>query len=173
MLSADTAGIIRRADEIVKIFGTRDPRMIAEGLGITVFEYPFKKQKGAYKIIMRNRYVFLKSGLDPVTARIVLWHEIGHDQFHRDEAERAGAFREFNLFDMKQNRMEYEANIFASQGSLADEDVLSCIESGYDIYQIAQALSSDINLVVLKVDTLIRKGYRLRRMEHRNDFLKS
>lgn len=74
---------------------------------------------------------------------------------------------------MRENRMEYEANIFASQASLPDDTILEYIENGYDIQQIARAMSSDINLVALKVDTLIAQGYQLRKQEHRSDFLKA
>jgi len=73
---------------------------------------------------------------------------------------------------MQDNRMEYEANIFASQVALPDDDFLELAERGYDTQQIAKALNSDINLVALKADTLISKGYRLRPQEHRSDFLK-
>ena len=36
----------------------------------------------------------------------------------------------------------------------------------------ARAMCSDINLIALKVDTLIAQGYQLRKQEHQNDFLK-
>ena len=68
--------------------------------------------------------------------------------------------------------MEYEANIFASKASLPDDTILEYIENGYDIQQIARAMSSDINLIALKVDTLIAQGYQLRKQDHQNDFLK-
>jgi purine-nucleoside phosphorylase len=42
----------------------------------------------------------------------------------------------------------------------------------YDVQQIAAALHSDINLVALKADTLISRGYRLRPQEHKRNFLK-
>ena len=112
-------------------------------------------------------------------------HEIGHDALHREEAVKAGGFKEFNIFDMRQSRMEYEANIFASQISLPDDEILEYIENGYDIQQIARAMHSDINLVALKTDThsdinlvalktdtLIAQGYRFRHQEYRNQFLK-
>lgn len=102
----------------------------------------------------------------------MLWHEIGHDVLHRQEAVAVGGFKEFNIFDMRENRMEYEANIFASQASLPDDTILEYIENGYDIQQIARAMCSDINLIALKVDTLIAQGYQLRKQEHQNDFLK-
>ena len=50
--------------------------------------------------------------------------------------------------------------------------ILEYIENGYDIQQIARAMCSDINLIALKVDTLIAQGYQLRKQEHQNDFLK-
>ena len=103
---------------------------------------------------------------------IVLLHEIGHDVLHRREAVKAGGFREFNIFDMRDIRMEYEANVFASQIALDDNEFLDYCERGYDIHQIALAMNSDINLVALKTDTLRACGYKFSKFEHRNDFLK-
>ena len=71
----------------------------------------FDKQRGAYKVILKNRFVVLKNGMHPVVEQIVLWHEIGHDVLHRQEAVAVGGIKEFNIFDLRENRMEYEANI--------------------------------------------------------------
>lgn len=103
---------------------------------------------------------------------IVLAHELGHDALHRSEAMKVGGFQEFNLFDMTGLRMEYEANIFAAQLTLEDNEFLDLCERGFDTQQIATALHSDINLVALKADTLISQGFRLRRQKHDNRFLK-
>lgn len=110
-----TNEIIAKADKLVSLCGTRDPHKIARELGIEVLYCPFNRQRGAYKVIMRNRFMFIKDNLHPVMERIVLLHELGHDSLHRDEATKAGGFEEFNIFDMRGNRMEYEANVFASQ----------------------------------------------------------
>ena len=152
--------------------GTRDPHKIANELGIEIMYCPFNAQRGAYKVIMRNRFMFIKEDLPPVMENIVLLHELGHDSLHRDEATKVGGFKEFNIFDIRDSRMEYEANIFASQISLPDDEILEYIENGYDIQQIARAMHSDINLVALKTDTLIAQGYRFRHQEYRNQFLK-
>ncbi len=164
--------IIKISNNIVDECGTRDPYRVAKELGIILLYRNFVRQRGAYKVIMRNRFVFLKTGLHPVIERIVLWHEIGHDMLHRNEALKAGGFKEFNIFNMRENRMEYEANIFASQAMLEDETILEYVRYGYDVQQIACVMHSDINLIALKIDTLIARGYDLRRQEHRNDFLK-
>ena len=54
----------------------------------------------------------------------------------------------------------------------SDDEILEYIEQGYDIQQVSSLMQSDINLVALKVDTLISQGYRLYPQEHQNDFLK-
>ena len=169
---ANTSEIVRKANHLVKECGTRDPNRIARELGIEVMPCDFKRQKGAYKVILRNRFIFIKQDLHPVMSNIVMLHEIGHDILHKSEAIAAGGFKEFNIFNMQDIRMEYEANIFASQVALDDDEFLELCENGYDIQQIARALHSDINLVALKSDTLISQGYRLRQQEHNNDFLK-
>ena len=167
-----TSEIVQKANSIVAQCGTRDPIRIARDLGIEVMYYPFNEQRGAYKVLMRNRFIFVKNDLHPVMENIVLLHELGHDALHREEATKVGGFKEFEIFNMRDNRMEYEANLFAAQISLPDDDFLELAERGYDTQQIARTLHSDINLVALKADTLISQGYQLCKQEHRNDFLK-
>ena len=169
---ASTSEIVQKANHIVRLCGTRDPHKIADELGIEIIYCPFKAQRGAYKVIMRNRFMFVKEDLSPVMENIVLLHELGHDSLHRDEATKVGGFQEFNIFDIRDSRMEYEANIFATQIALPDDDFLELAEQGYDVQQIARTMHSDVNLVALKADTLISQGYRLRPQEHRNNFLK-
>ena len=164
--------IVKKANKLITLCDTRDPSIIAKSLGIEILNCPFQKQRGAYKVIMRNRFIFINENLNPIMKNIVLLHELGHDALHKDEATKIGGFEEFNIFDMRDNRMEYEANVFASQVALPDEDFLELAERGYDTQQIAAALNSDINLVALKADTLISQGYRLRPQTHRSDFLK-
>jgi len=167
-----TMEIIAKADKLIADIGTRNPHRIVDELGIEIIPLNFKRQRGAYKVIMRNRFIFIKNDLHPVMENIVLFHEIAHDTLHREEAIKAGGFKEFNIFDMRDSRMEYEANIFAAQISLPDDEILEYIYIGYDTQQIARAMNSDINLVALKADALIMQGYNFRAQEYRGDFLK-
>jgi len=162
--------IIKCADHVLKEAGTRDPDRICRALGIKVIEAPFSRQKGVYKVIARNRYIFLKEDLDPVMRSIVLWHEIGHDRLHRKDI---SIFQEFNLFEMNSSRMEYEANLFAAQIGLPDEEVLDRIYMGKDVAVIAGELTSDINLVALKVSALTVQGYDLKVPEFTRHYLNS
>ncbi len=169
IIHADTA--IKKANAIVRKHGTRNPFLLAKYLGIFIIEKPFEKQKGAYKVIERNRFIFLKSDLPPVMKKIVLLHEIGHDTLHRKESVKAGAFQEFNIFDMSNIRMEYEANIFAATISLPDDEILPYIYEGFDAGQIACAMESDINLVALKIADLKSKGHDFRNQDYNHKFL--
>lgn len=171
-MGTSTTNIVNLANKLIHKYGTRDPWELADALGIYVMPRQFHSQRGAYKVILNNRFIFLKDDMNPILEKIVLLHEIGHDQLHRKAAVQSGGFQEFNIFDMRDNRLEYEANVFSSQLSLPDDEILELIETGYDIQQIAGIMKSDINLVALKNDTLISQGYLFRQQTHHNDFLR-
>ena len=80
-----TNTIITCADTIVRETGTRDSEHIAKELGFAVKEVDFDRLKGIYKVIKRNRFIFIKKSLHEIMRRIVLLHESGHDQLHRKE----------------------------------------------------------------------------------------
>ena len=95
-----TAEIVKIVNKLIDRCGTRDPYKVAKELGINIIYRNFDKQRGAYKVILKNRFVFLKNGMHPVVEQIVLWHEIGHDVLHRQEAVAVGGFKEFNIFEI-------------------------------------------------------------------------
>ena len=160
------------ANKVFRTYENRRPERLAKEMGILIIPAPFKKQKGAYKVIERQPIIFIKQDLHPVMRDIVIGHELGHHKLHRAEAIAAGGFQEFNLFDMQQNRMEYDANMFAAQLMLPDDDIMELIYKGFDVAQIARALRSDINLVALKVAELNSRGHSFRPQEYKNTFLK-
>ena len=157
---------------LVKRCGTRDPFRIADELGIEVlFCEDIGPLKGMYKVIKRNRFIFINQDLSERMQRIVCAHEIGHDQLHRHLA-KGKAIKEFMLYDMT-TRPEYEANIVASEILLDTDEILEYIyHYDYTSEQISRAMNTDINLVALKIAHLAETGYNLRRIEHRSDFLK-
>ena len=169
---AQSKDAVSVANTIFRTYEHRRPERIAKEAGILIIPAPFKKQKGAYKVIERQPIVFINDSLHPVVREIVFGHELGHHFLHREEAIQAGGFQEFNLFDMRESRMEYEANLFAAQLMLPDDEIKEYIYKGFDIHQIARAMRSDINLVAIKVAELNRQGYGFRTQEFRNNFLK-
>lgn len=97
-----TAEIVKIVNRLIDRCGTRNPYRVAKELGINIIYRNFDKQRGAYKVILKNRFIFLKNGMHPVVEQIVLWHEIGHDILHRQEAVAAGGFKEFNIFILQE-----------------------------------------------------------------------
>ena len=165
MLSQVGASLVQR-------YGTRDPFQIARELGITVlFCDGFGSLKGMYRVIKRNRYIFLNKDLDERMLRIVCSHELGHDQLHRKLAQ-TNSLHEFMLYDMT-TKPEYEANIVAAEILIDSDELLDYIYTyRYSAEQIARAMDTDINLVALKIAHLTEIGYGLRPIEHRSDFLR-
>ncbi len=150
--------ITPRVNKILRNASDRNPFTIAKDLGIMVlFDDSLNKLKGMYCIIKRNRIIILNSNLPEEVQRVVCAHEIGHDVLHRDLAQ-LGALQEFVLYDMK-SRPEYEANMFAAELLLDDDDVYNLAVEGYDMQQIAGELNTDINLVGLKMTNMNNRGY--------------
>ena len=150
--------LTRTAERLRKRFGTRDPFLIAEGLGVEVlYCSQFGPLKGMYRVIQRNRFIFINRDLSPQMQRIVCAHELGHDQLHRHFAGSSG-LQEFMLYDMT-SKPEYEANIVAAELLLDTAELLSCIHDyGYTLEQIAQTMQTDLNLVALKIAHLAEMG---------------
>ena len=165
-------GLLYQAgSRLIKRCGTRDPFAIADDLGIKVMECDnFGPLKGMYRVIQRNRFIFINGDLPERMRQIVCAHEIGHDQLHRHLA-KGGAIREFMLYDMSL-RPEYEANVVAADMLLDTEELLEHIyRDHFSVEQIAKAMGTDENLVALKMECLSNAGYDLWRLEHRSDFL--
>lgn len=156
---------------MVKLCDSRNPFEIARALSVHILPQDnFENLKGMYKVIMRNRFIFINTNIDENMQKIVCAHELGHDQLHRDIAANE-SLHEFSLYKFDTG-IEYEANIFAAEILLDDFDVLECLQNDLSPSQTAQALNSDINLISLKIDSLVLQGHKLRKIGHRTDFLK-
>ena len=163
--------INKKGASLIRQCGTRDPFKIAKDIGVQVmFINDFKTLKGVYRVIKRNRWIFINANLSEQMQKIVCAHELGHDQLHREFAKGDGLM-EFMLYNMD-SRPEFEANVLAAQILLPDDEVLEYIYAGYDAEQIARIMNTDINLVALKVATLNQQGYYFRGIEHNSSFLK-
>ena len=91
----------RVGEKLVKRCGSRDPFEIARQLGINVMLCEnFGSLKGMYRVIKRNRFIFLNNSLDENMLRIVCAHELGHDQLHRNMA-KTTPIHEFMRYDVR------------------------------------------------------------------------
>ena len=72
---------------------------------------------------------------------------------------------------MSCHNMEYEANLFAAQVMLPDEETVDLIMQGYSMIQIAAAMNTDPNLVALKATDLKRRGLAIKIPDLNANFL--
>ena len=160
--------IIKKADMAIRKAGSRDPEQIAKALNLFILEKDLGHLKGFYTIIKRNRFVVLHERLDPVMRKIVLLHEIGHDQLHREIAR---SEKGIDLYEAATGHMENEANLFAAHISLPDEEILELIRLGHTADEIAAVMKSNVNLISFKAGYLVRQGYDLQIPEFNRRFL--
>ena len=148
----------------------RDPFRAAREKGISVlFRNDFTRQKGAYTAVAGQQFIFISGRISDEMQRIVCAHELGHALLHKNTR---GLFLEFALFDTA-DRLEYEANIFAADFLLDDDEIRSLVLESADVVSIARLLNTNVNLLLLKLAQMNLRGadYRLPRTV-RPDFLK-
>jgi Zn-dependent peptidase ImmA (M78 family) len=151
--------IYKEVQEIIRRTNTRDPFQIAREMGIhVIINDDFRKLKGMYKVINRSRFIFISGSLSAREQRIVCAHELGHDRFHRHFA-KTRPMQDFMLYETSS---ENEANIFAAELLIDDEDVLQLTADGYDVFQVAAQLGYDISLVLVKIDEMRKRGHEMR-----------
>jgi Zn-dependent peptidase ImmA (M78 family) len=167
-----TEYIHKAALKLINKCKTREPFKIARIIGVNVWwRNDFVNLKGMYKVIERNRFIFVNSNLDEYERRVIIAHELGHDALHRELA-KDGILQEFMLYDMK-TRPEYEANVFAAEILLDDERILNLAERNFDESQIAMKLGVNINLLLIKLNEMNKRGHNFNlSYTPRGDFLR-
>lgn len=144
-------------EDLIARYQTRNPFELADAMGITVRLCPeFRELKGMYKVILEKRFVFLNANLRRREAGRVLAHEIGHDVLHREMGE-GSIVQDYFLLDMRL-RPEYEANLFAAQLLVSDEEALSLLKEGLSVGEAAKRLRVPEEFLNLKIEILRAQG---------------
>lgn len=150
--------IYEKANALVKKHFTRDPFELAHDLNIHLEEISNATNLlGMYQVIQKNRFIFLSADLHPNIRKVVLAHEIGHDQLHRRYA-KANAFHEVSIF-RELGCHEIEANIFAAHLLIDDNEIIRLLENeDVSDRSLADGLGVEINIVNLKISELCKMG---------------
>ena len=165
--------IYHKAGKLLHRCKTRDALQIARELGIYLhFVGEFRNLLGMYTYQQKERHILLNANLDEFLMQMVCAHEIGHDILHRDKAKGNRVLSEFVLFDMR-TAVEYEANAFAAHLLIDNDELTDYLQQGYDVAQLAAAMHTNINLMLVKLNEMNRLGkdYRLPYLPQA-DFLK-
>lgn len=156
-------------NRLKKKFRTKDPFEIADACGVSIKYKNFVELKGMYTVIERCPFIFLNESLDEYMEKEVLFHELGHHFLHRHIS--VSAFNEHKLYDMS-SKYEIEANTFAANYILSDEDICNNIEDGFTTEKTAMALCVSHELLLIKLRDMNKRGYKFNiPYNPRSDFL--
>jgi len=145
--------------ELVQKYKTTDPFELSDALGIAVVIREMENIKAFYTNVLRNRFIVISSNMDHFEQKIACAHELGHDRLHTDFV----SFRTYNDRHFFQpNRIEREANIFACELLLSDNDLIELLNEKKSILQISQELKIHEELILFKLHEMKKQGHRLR-----------
>lgn len=143
-------------------FGDTDPFQLCRDMGILLLFQPMGKHetaiKGFYMLCKRVRSITVNSDLPEIIQKIIVAHELGHASLHNDCG--VQAFHEVALFD-NASTLEREANLFAAEYLLNDEDVLEVLNQDTTFFSAAALLRVPMEMLDFKFRLMKWKGYKL------------
>ena len=143
-------------------YGESDPFKLCQAMGIIVRFESMGTHEGAIKgfFIYQNRIcvITINSDLPLVIQRIIAAHELGHAMLHKKRG--ACAFHEVALFD-EAIACEKEANFFAAEFLLDDNDVFETLNRDATFFTCAAILHVPMELLDFKFRVMKWKGYKL------------
>lgn len=155
--------IAESANRLKKKYADTDPARLARDMKILVSYEPMGIYdgccKGFFIIHRRKKHITVNSDLPQILQRVVLAHELGHCVLHASMSANA-AYHEMTLFD-DADHTEYEANVFAAELLLSDEEVLSVLNDDVFFFQAASILCVPSELLDFKFRILKRRGYKV------------
>lgn len=150
---------------LYKKYKTRNPFQIIE----EVYDLQLKRSlsygkdglKGFSTIMNRIKFVVINDYLEPEEQRVVAAHELGHI-FRHEMRLRACPMRDFDLYNAT-GKLEREANLFAADFLLDDEEVMDEIHSSdANFFSVAQKLNIPAPFFAFKLYSMIERGYSMR-----------
>lgn len=154
------AGLIRRA-------GSRDPEEICRACRIELLNMDLKMRIKAYYFYQsRIHNIVLDSNVSDVFRRVLIAHELGHFALHKKIAMMKG-FQELEILEKRDAEpLETEANLFAAELLLPDDEVLDCLRE-HAFFETAALLNVPAALLDFKYLILQKKGYSLNTLDIR------
>lgn len=150
--------IYRKADCLIRKFKSRDPIEILESMNVIVGETSaYRRLKGYCFMSCQTIYVMISSFLAEEEKKIVAAHELGHITLHRQQLKMA-PMSDNRLYTMV-NETEYQANLFAADLLIRDQDVeeLSKNEE-LDYFSFCSSLYTTPELMSFKLYSLMKRG---------------
>lgn len=147
-------------EELIVEYNTRDPFRIAFLMGIAVKFINTKRQKGLCAIFDDYPFIFINRNMSEQMQRMTCAHELGHILLHRDILSGNVPLLEYELFDIH-NYTEYEANVFAANLLIDEEELYEYMKNEADVVSISSAMDINVNLLMIKMIEMRKDGQEL------------
>lgn len=127
--------------------------------------------KGYFVVLSQIKTIVVNSDLPEVVQQIIVAHELCHAIHHRSEGMQT--FHDITLFDSI-NALEKDANLFAAELLLEDQDVFEALNRDTTFFGAAATLYVPAELLDFKFRLMKWKGYKLTEppITARNNFLR-
>ena len=149
---------LNNAEELVQEYGTRDPFQIAFLMDIPVKFIDAKRQKGLCAIFEDFPFIFINQNMSEQMQKMACAHELGHILLHKEILSGNVPLLEYELFDITSST-EYEANVFAANLLIGDDDLDELITEEADVVSVASALDVNVNLLLIKMIEMRKSGH--------------
>lgn len=132
---------------LIKKYHTADPFEIIKGINVILVYYPLDGVRGFYQYFQRNNIIYLDKRLSEPDKKFVLAHEMGHMYLHK----KANAIFMDTRTQFCTAKYELEADKFAIELLLSDEQFIEYQERGFTTEQISRMTGYSRQTIELKM----------------------
>ncbi len=154
--------ICREVEKVKARYHQDDPYRLCRAMGIKLIRASFGTApdaiKGFFLESQRIKTITINDDLPEVIQRIITSHELGHAVLHRNTG--IHAFHDVGLFD-ESVVFEKDANLFAAEYMLDDEDVFETLNADATFFTAAAMLRVPAELLDFKFRLMKWRGYKL------------
>ncbi len=155
--------VLREVARIKNEYNETEPKKLAEAMKVIVSYEPMGTFdgccKGFFVSLFRQKHITVNSDLPQELQRVILMHELAHSVLHCNKGSSA-AFHDFAVFDNASVK-EYEANVFAADYLMRDEDVLGLLNEDISFFGAAARLGVPPEMLDFKFRLMKRRGYEM------------
>lgn len=142
--------IKKKADSLVRKYGTRNPFEIIQGLNVILVFAPLIDTRAFYQYFQRNNIIYINKNLSDHEKQFECAHEMGHMFLHKKANALFMDTRTFFVADKYEN----EANTFAMNLLVSDDILWECFkEKEYTLEQTARLLGYQKELIKLRLNS--------------------
>lgn len=120
-----------RAKNLIKKWGTNNPKLLCKYLKITVLYAELGDVNGYYTKCIGNKVIVVNEKLDNYSRNVVLSHELGHAILHGRDI----LFMKTNFLSCRNTIYEKEANLFAIELLKNNKEYIYSFNLGIDIME--------------------------------------